>query len=302
MKKWLPLLLCLCLLLGGCGAAEQYDIVATTAPVQQFAEAVCAGTGLTVGLVVSGSVSCLHDYTLTVRQMTMLERAKVVACSGAGLEAFLTDAIPVDAVTVDCAADLTLLPAGDHDAEHEHDHDAHDAHDAHDGHDHGDWDPHVWLDPDNAAAMVRRLAADLALRWPEHAARFSANAEAWCTRLADLKAECTAELSDLSCRELITFHDGFAYFARAFDLTILAAMEEESGSEASAKELKALTELIRSHGLPAVFVEENGSKSAAEILRRETGCAVGTLDMGMSGGDYFAVIRSNVRAVKEALA
>ena len=150
--------------------------------------------------------------------------------------------------------------------------------------------------------MVRRLAADLALRWPEHAARFSANAEAWCTRLADLKAECTAELSDLSCRELITFHDGFAYFARAFDLTILAAMEEESGSEASAKELKALTELIRSHGLPAVFVEENGSKSAAEILRRETGCAVGTLDMGMSGGDYFAVIRSNVRAVKEALA
>lgn len=294
MKKWLPLLLCLCLLLGGCGAAEQYDIVATTAPVQQFAEAVCAGTGLTVGLVVSGSVSCLHDYTLTVRQMTMLERAKVVACSGAGLEAFLEDAIPADAVTIDCAADLDLLPAEDHDAAHDHD--------EHDGHDHGDWDPHVWLDPDNAAAMVRRLAADLALQWPEHAAQFSANAEAYCIRLADLKAECAAELSDLSCRELITFHDGFAYFARAFDLTILAAVEEESGSEASAKELKALTELIRSHGLPAVFVEENGSKSAAEILRRETGCAVGTLDMGMSGGDYFAVIRSNVRAVKEALA
>ena len=52
MKKYLSLILALCLpaLLGGCGAAEQYDIVATTAPVQQFAEAVCAGTGLTVGL------------------------------------------------------------------------------------------------------------------------------------------------------------------------------------------------------------------------------------------------------------
>lgn len=41
-------------------------------------------------------------------------------------------------------------------------------------------------------------------------------------------------LESLSCRELITFHDGFSYFADAFDLTILRAMEEEAGSEASA--------------------------------------------------------------------
>ena len=42
-------------------------------------------------------------------------------------------------------------------------------------------------------------------------------------------------LESLSCRELITFHDGFSYFADAFDLTILRAMEEEAGSEASAR-------------------------------------------------------------------
>ena len=44
-------------------------------------------------------------------------------------------------------------------------------------------------------------------------------------------------LESLSCRELITFHDGFSYFADAFDLTILRAMEEEAGSEASAREV-----------------------------------------------------------------
>lgn len=67
MKKLiLPLLLACTLLLGGCGAQKTYEIVATTAPVWQFANAVCEDTGLEVGLVVSDSVSCLHDYTLSV--------------------------------------------------------------------------------------------------------------------------------------------------------------------------------------------------------------------------------------------
>ena len=71
MKKLIALLFCLLLVCTGCGRqqAEPHDIVATTAPVQQFTQAVCAGTDLSVGLVVSDAVSCLHDYTLSVRQM-----------------------------------------------------------------------------------------------------------------------------------------------------------------------------------------------------------------------------------------
>ena len=68
-----------------------------------------------------------------------------------------------------------------------------------------------------------------------------------------------------------------------------------------AKELKELTKLIRAEDLPAVFVEQNGSRSAASILSRETGCAVGVLDMVMSGTDYFEAMEANIQAVKEAL-
>lgn len=90
MKKLiLPLLLACTLLLGGCGAQKTYEIVATTAPVWQFANAVCEDTGLEVGLVVSDSVSCLHDYTLSVRQMVAIEKAQVVILSGLGLETVL---------------------------------------------------------------------------------------------------------------------------------------------------------------------------------------------------------------------
>ena len=291
MKKWiLPLLLALFLLLGGCDAQKTYEIVATTAPVWQFASAVCEGTGLEVGLVVSDSVSCLHDYTLSVRQMVAVEKAQVVILSGLGLEAFLGDALEGKEQSISCAGDgVTLLPmAEDHD---------------HGGHGHEEeWDPHIWLDPDNAAAMTRDIAEGLSALYPRHAEAFSQNAEAYCERLSALKEECLQELQDLRCRQLITFHDGFAYFARAFGLEIAAAMEEEAGSEASAKDLKALTELIRSEGIPAVFVEKNGSRAAASILSAETGCGVYVLDTIMSpDSDYFEAIRANVQAVKEAM-
>ena len=92
----------------------------------------------------------------------------------------------------------------------------------------------------------------------------------------------------------------FAYLAHAFDLTIAAAIEEESGSEASAKELIELIELVQSHGVPAIFAEVNGSVSAPGIISRETGVSVHQLNMGMEG-NYFEIMRYNIDTLKEAL-
>ena len=103
------------------------------------------------------------------------------------------------------------------------------------------------------------------------------------------------------CRDLITFHDGFSYFAQAFDLTILEAIEEESGSEASAKELIHLIQEVEHHHLPAIFTEISGSVSSAEIIARETGCGVFPLDMAMAADSYFDAMYHNINTVKEAM-
>ena len=108
-------------------------------------------------------------------------------------------------------------------------------------------------------------------------------------------------LSNLKCRKLITFHDGFSYFADAFDLTIVKAVEEESGSEASARDLIELITLVEENALPAVFTETSGSSSAANIISRETGCGVCPLDMAMSGSSYFDAMYHNIDTIKEAL-
>ena len=108
-------------------------------------------------------------------------------------------------------------------------------------------------------------------------------------------------LSGLSCRELITFHDGFSYFAEAFGLTILEAVEEEAGSEASAGELIHLIELTREHHLPAIFTEKNSSASAASVISRETGAGIFELDMAMAADSYFEAMYRNLDTIKEAL-
>ena len=79
------------------------------------------------------------------------------------------------------------------------------------------------------------------------------------------------------------------------------AVEEESGSEASAGELKELIQLVRDNDLPAVFTEKNGSASAAQLIRAETGCSVYSLDMAMSGSHYFEIMYRNIDTLKEAL-
>ena len=290
MKKIFLLLLPL-LLLWGCTPKPSADIAATTLPVYDFTSALCQGTPLTVTRLVTEEVSCLHNYSLNVRQVQAAEAADVIVQSGAGLEEFLHDVLENKSV-IDASEGIDLLCA-------EEDEDHH-GHHAHEGHSHEE-DPHIWLSPENAAVMAENICRGLCQHYPQYQGVFQSNLPGLLEQLASLQAYGEQELADLSCREMIPFHDGFSYFARSFGLTIVEAVEEESGSEASARELIHLIELVREHNLPAIFVEKNGSGSAASILSRETGAKVYTLDMAMSGSSYFDAMYHNIDTIKEAL-
>ena len=293
MKKICLLLSVLLLFLCGCQSrVPPAQIAATTLPVYEFTSRLCADTPLTVTRLVTESVSCLHDYSLNVRQVKAVEAAQVVVISGAGLEDFL-DGILDSSDIIDASDGVPLLHM-----EEEHDHEEHDH--GHDAHHHED-DPHIWLSPENAGAMSENICAGLSRRYPEYSDVFSSNLDGLLNDLNALQRYGESSLADLKCRELVTFHDGFSYFAEAFDLTILEAVEEESGSEASAQELKHLIGIVREHSLPAIFTETNGSTSAAGVISRETGVKVFSLDMAMAGDSYFDAMYRNIDTIKEAL-
>ena len=278
--------------LAGCNAAPEAQVAATTLPVYEFTSRICEGTDVTVSRLVTESVSCLHDYALNVRQVRAVEAAEVVVISGAGMEEFMEDMLEGRNM-IDASQGIALIEP----EEHHHDHEEEESHE---GHSHEE-DPHIWLSPVNAAAMAENICDGLSARYPEYAADFEENLTELQAELEALHTYGEEKLNDLSCREIITFHDGFNYLADCYGLHILRAVEEESGSEASAAELIELIEEVEHHGLPAIFTEMNGSVSAAGIIARETGAGSYALDMAMGGDSYFDAMYHNIDTLKEAL-
>lgn len=289
MKKLLTgILAFMLLLLWGCTPNEpQAQLAATTLPVYEFTSLLCQGTDLRVTKLVTESVSCLHEYTLKPAQMRAIEGADAVILSGAGLEDFMADAMASTARIIDASHGLSLLETEHH-------------HEAHGHHVHAD-DPHIWLSPVNAKAMAENICAGLTGLYPAHEPLFRENLSALLQKLDALQTYGETQLQALSCRELITFHDGFSYLAESFDLTVIMAVEEESGSEASAAALIEIIRLMEDHKIPVIFTETNGSTAAASIISAESGAKCYTLDMTMSGENYFDAMYRNIDTLREAL-
>ena len=313
MKKLIPLFLSLALLLSGCGPtsapAEEDNtltVAAMTYPIYLFTSRVIEGAeGVETQAVINQPMSCLHDYTLSVNDMKAIQGADLLLLNGVGLEDAMTAAIESSGVpTVDCSEGMSLLHYGESAEEHAEHGDEED----HDDHDHGEYDPHIWMDPTRAAVMVENIAAALSQADPDNAQLYADNAAAYAAELTALGEELRDKLSGLEPRELITFHEGFGYFADAMGLTVVKAIEEEAGSEASAKELAEILDLIEEYRLPAIFTEANGSDATANAVSRETGVKVEQLTMLMSAGavpadsadPYRAGLEQNVNAILEA--
>ena len=304
MKKLLAAACMLGLLLTACGApaaTETEDdgtlhVLATTYPVYLFTTAVTEGVeNVEVSLLVNQPVSCLHDYTLTVTDMKAIEGADVIVRNGAGLEDFMEDALAAsEGAVIDCSEGIELLPAMGHEG---HDHDT-------------EYDPHIWMDPGYAQDMMAVIAQGLGEAlygddWASHG-EFHTNQLVAKDVLEQARQRWAEQLAPLAGAELITFHDGFQYFSRAFDLTLLKAIEEEEGAEASAAEIQEIAGLIAEYDIPAIFTEVNGSDATANAIARETGVAVEQLDMIMSGGGtgiqpYIDAMQGNIDTIVEAL-
>ena len=294
----LSLLLSGLLLLTACGGgtasapAEEDDtlrILATTYPVYLFTTAVTEGVeGVEVTRLIREEISCLHDYTLTVNDMKAIEAADVIVMNGVGLEDFMADALASsDAPVIDCSQGVALLAALGHEG---HDHDA-------------EYDPHIWMDPDRAAQMVWNVATVLSELDTMNGDLYTANASAAEARLQS-EVNRVEDPDDLA--GLITFHDGFQYFAQATGLDLLKAIEEEEGAEASAAEIKEIVGLIGEYDIPAIFTEKSGSDATAQAISRETGCGVAQLDLIMSGDGsgiqpYIDAMNANLGTILEAL-
>ena len=301
MKKTLVLLLSLLLLALPLGALGE-TVATSFYPIYVFALNLTQGIdGLEVHNLAAPDTGCLHDYQLQTGDMKALAQADVFLINGAGMESYLQnvlDAFP-DLPVVDASAGIPLLE--ENGELHEHD----EAED--EDHDH-QVNAHLWLDAANALAMVDNLSAGLCEAFPAYAQAIEANRTAYAQRLTALDAELRTGLADLPRKDIITFHEAFPYFARAYGLNVVGVVNREPGDALSPAQLAELVGVVENLGTPPLFVEPQYDDMAARTLAQETGAEVYTLDPVVTGPTdetaltrYEDVMRENMRTLQQAL-
>jgi len=230
---------------------------------------------------------CLHDYQLTPEDLKTLERANAFVINGAGMEAFLDKTLQQQPQLklVDASKDISLLTDQT-----------------------GEKNPHVWVSITNHILQVQNIAGQLAALDPANAGQYKKNAEEYGKKLAVVREALQKTVADVPQRDIITFHEAFPYFAKEFNLTIVAVIEREPGTDPSPKELAATIKTVKESGIKALFVEPQYSAKTAQTIARETGAKVYTLDPVVTGeakpgayDDYIRTMEKNAKTLREAL-
>lgn len=144
-------------------------------------------------------------------------------------------------------------------------------------HHHGPQDPHAWQDVSNARQYARNIAAELIHLDPEGEAHYRARQQDFDARLEALDQEIRQSLAALPAelRSVVSSHDAFGYFSRAYGLRFQPAVGSGSHSEVSAATMARLIEQLRREQAPVVFIENIADPRLLERISQESGARIG---------------------------
>jgi len=305
--RYLAFLLAALLFTGPAAAAPK--VVASVVPVQSIVAAVMGDTG-SPALLLEGSMS-EHRSVFSPSQIALLGDADLVFIVGHGLEAKLAQLSGSEAVNGKRFIELSEAPGvetlpiregGVWDA-HDHDHAEADAHGAE-----GvlSFDPHVWLDPGNAAAMARAVAEALAAADPGNAAAYKANAAAFTAELDKASAAIAAELAPVKDKPFVVFHDAYQYFERRFGLSGAGSISDVSAQAPSAGRLAEVRDKIIASKAACVFREPQYDGKVVATVIEGTPAREGVLDPLGAGvtpgpGAYLEIVQNLASSLRNCL-
>jgi len=311
-------------------ANADINVVTSIKPVHSLVSGVMEGVA-TPDLIIDTGGSP-HTYSLKPSQARQLQNADIVFWISPKLEAFLekpiesiaTNALVLQLLETEGLLKVNFREGGAFDShEHEHDehdeHDEQDEHDKHDEHDEQDQhdkhdehhadetDPHIWLDPLNAAILVSHIADALSDSDPDNKQTYEANADAMLAKLDQLVDDVTKELKPVQDREYIVFHDAYQYFERRFNVSAIGSITVSPEVLPGADRIRVLQEKVASLDASCVFSEPQFEPRLVSTITENTNAGTGVLDpLGSSienGPDlYFQLIRDMSSSLKECLA
>ena len=171
----------------------------------------------------------------------------------------------------------------DHD-DHDHDdhakkedgHDDHDDHDGHEGHHHGEFDPHIWLDPINASAILKEMTEHLIENDSKNASKYNSNLKKALKDIDKLTADVKSELNQSVAS--IVFHDAYQYFEERFGVNILGAFTVNTDVMPGAEQLAEIREIIEHDNVACVLSEPQFNPDIIKAVAKDMNIKTGVVD------------------------
>ena len=304
------------MLMGAGGALAAPDVVVSIKPIHSLVAGVMQGVGVPT-LIVEGAASP-HTYSMKPSNARAVQNADVVFWIGPSMEAFLDkplDALAGKAVVVALqdAPGLEKLKfreggafeshddgdehehghadhdAAEADAEHKHEHagDDHAAHDQaaddhaghdHAGHGHEGFDTHLWLDPENAKALVKEIQAKLAAADPANVEAYSRNAIALLARIDTMDGDIARQIAPVKNKPFVVFHDAYQYFEHHYGVKVAGSVTVSPDTAPGAERLREIQSKIVDLGATCVFAEPQFTPKLINVVTEGTRARHGVLD------------------------
>ncbi len=289
---------------GQAAAAEALAVVASFSILGDLTQQIGGERVQAYTLVGPGADA--HVYQPTPSDAKTLSRARLVVVNGLGFEGWIDRLVKSSGyrgkLVVASQGVNTLRQARPQPGKH----------DSHDSHDHaGDLDPHAWQDLANGRRYVDNIAAALADADPDNRSVYQANAARLNREIDALDGQLRATFGALPAekRKVVTSHDAFAYFGRAYGIRFIAPVGISTDAEPSAGDIGALIRQIRQERIKAMFIENIADPRLLERVSRESGARIGgTLysdslaKRGSPADSYLGMMRQNARTLATALA
>lgn len=243
-----------------------------------------------------------HDWEPTAKLMAEMEKADIFIYNGVNMEPWaekLLDALQnqkLIAVEASEGIDLLKLQEDGHEEEHE------------EGY-HGQYDPHVWLDPMNAIKQAENIKNALVKADEVNGEFYEGNFQTFANKLRDLDKNFQEKLRNKKRREIVVAHAAFGYMAKRYNLEQIAITGVSPQQEPSAAQMAEIADFVKKYQLKYIFFETLTSPRLAEVLAREAGAQTAvlnpigglTVEEIKAGKDYVSVMEENLATLAKAL-
>jgi zinc transport system substrate-binding protein len=328
-------------------------IVSTFYPVYMIGSNLAEGVeGIQVDSLTDLNTGCLHDYQLTTEDMKLISNADVMIINGGGMEGFIEDVMsnyPMLTI-IDASEGITMLPGEEHE-EHgdeaevrekiknedgteyreeteyiketesasEAEHEEATGQETGEEHDHGEWNAHVWLDPQLYIRQINNVAKglnsfisasdrvdkSLSSSIQKNADTYIHKIEELDTQVEKLRQKIYQGEQQIQNNQAVIFHDSFLYLANRIGITVAHSVPLDSDTTLSAGEIAEIVKEVKEGKIRYLFTEEQFSDSIASQIAAETGASVYIIDSAVTGDgapdSYLRSMQKNIDTLAKVI-